>query len=59
MIPEPKNPIAVPAEPCVTERILRILKVLSSVDLDDEPLLDAGEVHNVRADWNLPSEARP
>jgi hypothetical protein len=59
VVPEAKDPIFHSHKEFVTDSItprMDIEIVLSAVNLDDEVMLGANEVHDVGAEWRLPSE---
>jgi hypothetical protein len=57
IVPEPKHSeperFKVSIPPGIEQYLLH---VLAAVDLDDEMLLEADEVYDIRADWSLAAE---
>ena len=59
-IPEPQHPEALRPEPQVTSLVGgALLIVLTTIDLDHQPGLEAGEVRDVRPNRGLAPETRP
>ena len=56
VIPEPQHLEARFMQPLRARNVTRGIKVLASVDFDDQIGFEAGEIHDVRADRKLTSE---
>src|SRR5258708_3458333 len=56
VVPESQNPIVVIDKPFVANHIARIVRVLASIDLDNEPTLAADQINCVWTDRLLPDE---
>ena len=58
MVPEPQDAVARAMKPVVADLVLRRLKMVPTVHLDDQPAPEAGEVHDVGADRNLTAKMK-
>jgi hypothetical protein len=47
------------SEPSIPDQITLIRRVLPAIHFDDQPLLAANEIDNVRSDWFLTDEFMP
>ena len=56
VVPESQNPIAVIDKPFVANNIVRIVRVLASIDLNNEPTLATDQINCVWTDRLLPDE---
>jgi hypothetical protein len=56
IIPEPYHAIIATSQPSVSDSIMRIIDMLSSIYLDDEAALAANEVDRIGSNWFLPNE---
>ncbi len=62
IIPEAQHNPAIGLQPCRSGGIITeglIFRMLATIQLDNQPLIRAGEVHDVTGNRNLPSEAEP
>ena len=58
VIPKPQYPPTLRSQPAVTRRVGRAIGMLTTVQLDHQPALNAGEIDNVPAYRMLASKAQ-
>jgi hypothetical protein len=58
-IPESQDTVVVLRQPSVADAIRFALRVLSTIDLDDQSRLSAYKIDNVGTDRLLPNELKP
>jgi hypothetical protein len=58
MVPKPQYPIALVAQPVVSNLVFPGLEMLPAIHLDDQLAPEAGKVHDVRAYRGLPAEMK-
>ena len=56
VVPEPQNPVVMIDKPFVANDIPRVIRVLTSVHLNDQPAFTADQIDRVRTDRLLPHE---
>jgi hypothetical protein len=56
VIPETQDAVAMRDEPLIAHGVASALRVLATVDLDDEPLLSTDKIHDIRTDRLLTHE---
>ena len=58
MVPEPKHPEPLLRQPGIPGFVPGVTKMLPAINLDHQPLPEAGEINDVRTNRDLPTETR-
>jgi hypothetical protein len=56
VVPKPQHPIVVIGKPFVANNVARVIRVLSSIDFNDEASFAANKIDRIRTDRLLPNE---